>query len=78
MAHLDERREEEKEWQAKEVREQERYERERELRDPFWARVESRRKRDLLELKLEDAEWILEHEKRLAQLQKTTATACGA
>jgi hypothetical protein len=47
--------------------------REEVLSDPFWARRESRRKRELLELELEDAEWILNYEKRLAALQKETA-----
>jgi hypothetical protein len=46
---------------------------ERELTSPTMARWESKRKRELLELKLEDAEWILEHEKRLAALQKKAA-----
>lgn len=78
--------EEEKHRHAKEA--QARLEQER--TDPYYARRESRRKRELLELKLEDAEWILEHEKRLATLQKKlcgndhrpnnmgpTPTACG-
>jgi hypothetical protein len=43
------------------------------FRDPYWARRESERKREVLELKLTDAEWILEHEKRLAALEKKTA-----
>jgi hypothetical protein len=34
---------------------------------------ESTEKRKLLEQKLDDAEWILEYEKRLAKLQKKTA-----
>jgi hypothetical protein len=53
--------------------EYERLERERVRTSPFWARRESERKRDLLELELDDAEWILNYEKRLAQLQKKIA-----
>jgi hypothetical protein len=62
----DTQRREEKEARALE---QERVERERARKDPFWASVESRRKRELLEIELNDAEWILEYEKRLAELQ---------
>lgn len=76
MTRLVEQHEEEKKQRhEKEVRarlERERFEREREVRDPYWARRESERKRQLLELQLKDAEWILAHEKRLAELPNKT------
>jgi hypothetical protein len=53
--------------------EYERLERERVRTSPLWSRRESERKRELLELELEDAQWILDYEKRLAALQKKTA-----
>jgi hypothetical protein len=53
--------------------EEQRLDRERVLSNLFWARRESRRKRELLELELEDAQWILDYEKRLAALQNETA-----
>ena len=44
-------------------------------RDKQWHEQQARAlKRDRLEQELEDAEWILEYEKRLINLQKKTAT----
>jgi hypothetical protein len=71
--HTDAMEKQRREEQEARKLEQQRYERERALKDPFWTRRESERKRELLDLQLEDAEWILEYEKRLAELQKKTA-----
>jgi hypothetical protein len=69
--HEEKKRRHEKEGRARLDRE--RYVRERARSDPFWARMESWRKRELLELELKDAEWILEYEKRLISLHKKVA-----